>query len=378
MRDISIIIIFIIFGVILYGLTIDNSPNLLTDIYDSASKIAPKFVLTILVFLALFLYTYFLWPNEIKNFQRFKIGSWIVIGLFLSVLFSALALIFTEYHKIFWLFATILLFTSIFKSKIKPASIQGWIERDSGRLNPVQRKILDNNEIWSEYRRLGFLKHRLLRATIMGLIFMNIDVFLIHLFPESLSPCRGNTCGLNDFVWIVSFAIVMFLIFLVLDAQRLCIHWIEKLRTKHPLLFDRKINDEDRMNLRYKIDGSENNEERSRLRLQFFQCYSVSNSILTARASRGALSSLENIIMLVAKRTRLIDELIYFPIIALMLMLFARIQYFDNLDFPLSSGIVYLVSISLLLYAGLKLRGEASKLKLAVINSAENNWLYHF
>jgi hypothetical protein len=54
-----------------------------------------------------------------------------------------------------------------------------------------------------------------------------------------------------------------------------------------------------------------------------------------------------------------------------MLMLFAGTTYFDNQDFPLSKGITFAASISLLIFAGFMIRYEARMLKLAVIKSAE-------
>ena len=56
----------------------------------------------------------------------------------------------------------------------------------------------------------------------------------------------------------------------------------------------------------------------------------------------------------------------------IMLMLFARITYFDNQDLPLSKAITFAVSISLLFFSGFMLRSEAEKLKRSVIECAEN------
>jgi hypothetical protein len=55
-----------------------------------------------------------------------------------------------------------------------------------------------------------------------------------------------------------------------------------------------------------------------------------------------------------------------------MLMLFAKITYFDNQDFPLSKGITFAASISLLFFSGFMLRYAAKQLKLSVKKSIEN------
>lgn len=256
-------------------------------------------------------------------------------------------------------------------------SIQDWVERDANRKEEelcilglsrqetpgfkedgeeharTNYSVINRNDLWLDYRKHGLPFQRFLRSTIMWLIFMVFSAFMMQLFPESTTPCRGsgfiNACSLFDLISVISFSIVMFLIFLVLDAQRLCIHWIEKLRTKHPLLADKTIIEKAKKPSLVKYIDSEREKTIS------------------------SLNNLKNMVLLVAKRSRVVDQLIYFPVITLMLMLLARIQYFDNLGFPLSSSIVFIVAILFLLYAGLKLRAEASRLKRAAVECAEND-----
>ena len=98
-------------------------------------------------------------------------------------------------------------------------------------------------------------------------------------------------------------------------------------------------------------------------------------NVLPAYAQKNpadALKSLQDIVTLVAKRTRVVDQLIYYPLIAIMLMLIARMSYFDNIAFPLHVGFTVILSISLLLYAGAKLRIEAVQLKRTAINAIKN------
>ena len=58
--------------------------------------------------------------------------------------------------------------------------------------------------------------------------------------------------------------------------------------------------------------------------------------------------------------------------LCIMLMLIAKITYFDNQDFPLSKGVTFAASISLLFFAGFMLRYEAEQLKLSVIKSVRS------
>lgn len=205
----------------------------------------------------------------------------------------------------------------LFGNKIQ--SIRDWVEKDATQ---------SENDLWTEYHNLGRLKHRMLRASIKFSIFMMVAALLYQLFPVLPPPCRGAVCDWEHVSRIVSFPVIMLLTFLVLDAQRLCLHWIEKIKTD--LIVEK------------------------------------------GKVAFPTPESLHTVITLVAKRTKIVDRLIYYPIIAIMLMLAARINYFDNNVFSPHIGFTVILSISLLLYAGVKLRVEAVKLKRAAINSVSN------
>jgi hypothetical protein len=132
----------------------------------------------------------------------------------------------------------------------------------------------------------------------------------------------------------------MLLLFFILDAVRLSFYWIQKLRKLHPLL-------------------------RDKITPEHFAAFA-------AAKKNSPLKSLENIVNVVAERTRVVDKLIYYAMFCIMLMLFAKITYFDNQDFPLSKGITFAASISLLFFSGFMLRYAAKQLKLSIKKSIEN------
>lgn len=216
--------------------------------------------------------------------------------------------------------------------------IKHWAEKDT-------RNIIRLYDLWQQYCEYGKFPHRASRVVAVWLFFAIIETILIYLLPPWPSPCRGDTCDWVSWISVISFVVVMILLFFILDAVRLCYFWIKKLRTNHPLLADKTtLTTED---------------------LQLF-------NDIKKRTSGSALRSLEEIVDLVAERTLVVDRLIYFPMLCIMLMLFARIAYFDNQEFPLSKGITFAASISLLFYAGFMLRKEAEELRLCAIKSAEN------
>ncbi|SEP26550.1 hypothetical protein [Nitrosovibrio sp. Nv6] len=212
-------------------------------------------------------------------------------------------------------------------------SIKDWIEKDNSR--PVKNE----NDLWKEYYNYGRIDHRVSRVVAIWLFFAIIETILIYIVPPWPLPCRGNACDWASWIGVMSFTAVMLLLFFVLDAVRLNYYWIKKLRTQHPLLAE-------------DYQGG-------------FDAFG--NAI-----TNYPLQSLEKIVAVVAERTEVVDKLIYYPMLCIMLMLFARITYFDNQDFPLSKGITFAASISLLFFSGFILRYEAEKLKRLVIQSAEN------
>ncbi|MEO8992271.1 MAG: hypothetical protein ABI284_08745 [Nitrosospira sp.] len=185
--------------------------------------------------------------------------------------------------------------------------------------------------LWRQYYHYGLLYHRVSRVVGIWLFFAIIETILIYLLPPWPLPCRGATCDWVSWTGVISFVVIMILLFFVLDSVRLSFYWIQKLRKQHPLLAENfKANDADK-----------------------------------------TLQSLEDIVAVIAERTRVVDRLIYYPMLCIMLMLIAKITYFDNQDFPLSKGFTFAASISLLFFSGFMLRYEAEQLKISVIKSAK-------
>lgn len=209
----------------------------------------------------------------------------------------------------------------------------------------------DHSGLWQEYYQHGRLDQILFRVAVMWLFFAIIETILFYLLPPWSAPCRGASCGWNQLTGLIGFIVTMLLTFFILDAVRLNYYFIRKLRTKHPLLLD----DTAVQN----IEGSDQDVMKD---LKKFYRERTDNP----------LETLEKIVTLVAERTLVADKLIYYPLLCIMLMLFARITYFDNQDFPLSKAITFGAAISLLIFSGFMIRYEAQKLKQAAVMSAEN------
>lgn len=190
------------------------------------------------------------------------------------------------------------------------------------------------NILWNEYQVRGQVGYRLARVVAMWLIFAIIETLLVYLLPPWPLPCRGSTCGWASWTGVLSFTLIMLLLFFVLDAVRLNFYWIKKLRKQHPLLREKIIQGD--------IDA------------------------YNRTAGPRSAESLEKIVSLVATRTQAVDRLIYYPMFCIMLLLFAKIAYFDNQDLPLSKALTFGVAISILFFSGFMLRHEANQLRLCV------------
>jgi len=212
-------------------------------------------------------------------------------------------------------------------------SIKDWMEKDNrkiaARKDNLQVTVEDKdaNSLWREYYEYNRADHCVNRAVAIWLFFAIIETILIYILPPWPWPCRGPTCQWVYWTGVISFIVIMVLLFFILDAAKLSFFWIRKLRTQHPLL------------------DKENDE----------------------KSPENTLKSLEKIVKVIAERTLVVDTLIYYPMLCIMLMLFAKITYFDNQDFPLSKAITFAVSISLLFFSGFMIRKEAKQLKLSVI-----------
>jgi hypothetical protein len=197
-------------------------------------------------------------------------------------------------------------------------SIKRW-DGDVIRINNISR-------MWLKYFRLGRFGYRLARVIGMWLIFAVIETLLVYLLPPWPLPWRGDRDPAS-WIGVLSFVVTMLLLFFVLDAVRLNYYWIKKLRRHH---------------------------------------WQVSTQQPRQACTIGLLESLEDIVEVVAKRIQAVDKLIYYPMLCIVLMLFAKITYFDNQDLPLSKGITFGAAISFLFFSGFMLRHEANQLRLSI------------
>ncbi|MGH0035652.1 MAG: hypothetical protein ACQGVK_11560 [Myxococcota bacterium] len=180
-------------------------------------------------------------------------------------------------------------------------------------------------QLWSDYRTIGATSSRVLRAAATGLLYFTFGSTLFALLGSPGSPGRGRLVqGLDGFTIGVSVLLMIFLLFLVVDAIRLCIGWIDKLM------------DEDLSWQETTVNG-------------------VARTLdLPPRQAACWVR-----VNLIGERTAEVGRLVYYPLIVILLMLLARSTYFDGFAFPLALALVVGLNFTIVLVAAAVLNAAA-------------------
>jgi hypothetical protein len=160
--------------------------------------------------------------------------------------------------------------------------------------------------MWRAYSEYGAGDQRFLRTIAYILIYFAFASILFAILGAPQSPCRGGlACGIDKAVLGVSVLSMLVLLFLVVDATRLCICWVDSLGE-------------------HKLDWN-----KSRMP-EFVQRLRLPEKHATAWIQ----------IHLIGERTAEMTRLIYYPVLIILLLLLARSTYFDNWDFPQALAII--------------------------------------
>jgi len=171
-------------------------------------------------------------------------------------------------------------------------------------------------DMWNMYGDFGTIEHRLMRATAYIIIYMAFASVIFTLLGSSASPCRGEfACETSSWVQRLAVMAMFVLLFLVVDAARLCISWVDSLNNKE---------------LDWNLSSVREHEQLLKLPRQHARAWIL--------------------VHLIGERTDVITRLIYYPVIIILLMLLSRSTFFDNWDFPQALAIV--VSMNFIIALG--------------------------
>ena len=203
---------------------------------------------------------------------------------------------------------------------------------------PQSINEIDAVRLWREYIFLGALKNFAIRSLPQLAVALSFAWLMMMLFGFPNTPCRGSGCFLiNNSLMIMSVTAMMILIFYVVDTSRLCRRWVNCIATT-------------------KIHWPP--------------------GTLGRIASRSGINK-ENLyewlgIELIAERTTVIGNFIYFPFIIIVLLVIGRHGYIDNWGFPASLVIIFSLNGILVVGNALALRRSAEKARREAIRHLES------
>ncbi len=267
-----------------------------------------------------------------EHSQAGKTRGWVVLfslAALLSALLVGLLPYTITYANAYWMVVVWSLILTSWYALVKyvcpSATIRQWRRELSGK----RENDVHIQDYWAEYGKYGLLHNRFLRAFSVVLVFQMFVSVIFTLFGLEPSPLRGDTTLMVDgVVNVLSVLSMMFLLFIMVDATRLCIVWILGLTHNE---FD------------WRGSGAE----------------AMGTSMHMSWGYAVHWIKLK----MIAERTRAVSKLIYYPFIIIILMLVSRISYFDNWGFPQGLAIVTGAIVLIAVYTAFRLRQTAEKVR---------------
>jgi hypothetical protein len=202
---------------------------------------------------------------------------------------------------------------------------------------PQTGEQIDAGRLWHEYIALGRWKNFASRVVPQLTIAWLAALLLMKLLGFPQTPCRGPACvEINNAVVILAVIALMVLIFYVVDTTRLCRRWVNCIGMK-------------------KIQWAGGTLAR------------VSAERKMSKPTLEEWLSIE----LIAERTAVIGNFIYFPFIIMFLLGMARHRYFDSWDFPTALIIIFSFNAALVVISSMALRHSAETAKREAIRRLE-------
>lgn len=191
-------------------------------------------------------------------------------------------------------------------------------------------------KVWDTYRDLGRCRHRVLRALTYTVIYFAIVSVLFTLLPAGVPPCRGSSCVLDRVVLGASVIAMLVLLFLVVDAARLSMFWIEKLRKAEEDLDDTTK-----------------------------QFWADRLGVDTTHVGHWLK------VQLIGERTNAVERLVYFPVLIYLIMLVARSPFFDNWVFPQALSVVVALNLAIAFGSVIALNSRARQARNDIVERLE-------
>jgi len=220
--------------------------------------------------------------------------------------------------------------------KVKVLSINKWPD--------IWRKDAHGagaDQLWRSYGAYGASDQRFPRTIAYLLVYFAFASVLFAILGLPSAPCRGGfACGVDGVIIGISVLSMLVLLFLVADAARLCICWVNLMRNNE-------------------VDWGKSKlpEYIQRLRLP----------------ENHAAAWMQ--IHLIGERTNEVTRLIYYPVTIILLMLLGRSTYFDDWDFPQALAIIVGLNFFIVLGSIVRLNFVAQSVREDILHDLQDEKL---
>jgi len=199
---------------------------------------------------------------------------------------------------------------------------------------PPRVRRFSAEDAWHTYLCRNKFWPRFIRIGILFVLYSIFAFAILHLFPQPLSPARGETAfQIDNTVFYLAGGGLLLLSFYVVDAIQLNSNFIR--------MFAREVT-------KWSREVVEQSHRHPPLTEKELSAY--------------------NEIFFVAQRTQVVAPLIWYPFVVLTLMIVARLSVFDNWTWPASLVLIYAIIAAWVLGSAILLRRAAEQLRETALN----------
>ena len=196
---------------------------------------------------------------------------------------------------------------------------------------------IELSQLWVDTQNYGGTWQSINRTLTSVVLYLVIAAGLFILLGSTQAPIRGNIAfGIDKISTILSVISMLFLIFFVFDNTRLCNIFIRAL-TEHKLLWKESLKQDlaDEQNIHPKL---------------IFPWVKM---------------------QIIAQRTQVIGDMIYYPYAVIVLMLLARTSYFDQWGFPQALAVIVAFNIFFATTNAFRLKSRAEKARQIIVSELD-------
>jgi hypothetical protein len=199
---------------------------------------------------------------------------------------------------------------------------------------PPRVKRFSADDAWHTYLCRNKFWPRFIRIGILFVLYSIFAFAILHLFPQPLSPARGQTAfQIDKTVFYLTVVGLLLLSFYVVDAIQLNSNFIR--------MFGREVT-------KWSREVVEQSYRQPPLTEKELSAY--------------------NEIFFVAQRTQVVAPLIWYPLVVLTLIIVARLSFFDNWTWPATLVLIYAIIAAWVLGSAILLRRAAEQLRETALN----------